>query len=396
MRCEDKYREIYERDPEAIAFCPYRIAPLGAHIDHQLGAINGFAIDKGIHIAYGKKESGICELRSLQFPKRAQFHVADIPEEKVGDWADHCRAAAKMLGEKYKLKYGVSAVIEGSLPIGGLSSSASVIIAFMSALAAVNSIALDPWDTIMSAKKAENEYVGVNCGKLDQSCEVLCKRDQLLYLDCLDDSYTLIPKNPQMKPFKFIVFFSGLERSLANSAYNLRQDECKAAAYNLLAFAGLEYGKFKETVLRDIPKPVYEKYRDRLPEPFRKRAEHFFSEFERSQQGVEAWKAGNIEAYGKLVFESGRSSIENYECGCPELITLYEIMTRTDGIYGGRFSGAGFKGCCMSIVDPNKTEQIIETVSREYLKVYPGLEGKYMAAVCESADGVDLGGGVNR
>lgn len=195
MKCEEKYFELYGKDPEAIAFCPYRIAPLGAHIDHQNGSINGFAIDKGIHIAYGKKESGICEIRSLNFPKRAQFHVNDIPDQKVGDWADHCRAAAKMLGEKYKLRYGISAVIEGTLPIGGLSSSASVIIAFLSALASVNDIRLDPWDTIMTAKKAENEYVGVNCGKLDQSCEVLCRKDQLLYLDCADDTYSLIPKS---------------------------------------------------------------------------------------------------------------------------------------------------------------------------------------------------------
>lgn len=396
MKCEEKYFELYGKEPEAIAFCPYRIAPLGAHIDHQNGSINGFAIDKGIHIAYGKKESGICEIRSLNFPKRAQFHVNDIPETKVGDWADHCRAAAKMLGENNKLRYGISAVIEGTLPIGGLSSSASVIIAFLSALARVNDISLGDWETILMAKKAENEYVGVNCGKLDQSCEVLCRKDQLLYLDCADDTYSLIPKNPDMKPFKFIVFFSGLERSLTNSAYNLRQDECKAAAYNLLAYAGLPYGKFKEAVLRDVPRPVFEEYKDRLPEPFRKRATHFFSEFERAQKGVEAWKKGDIEAYGHLVFESGRSSIENYECGCPELITLYENMTRTDGIYGGRFSGAGFKGCCMAIVEPDKAEEIIERVSREYLAAYPQLEGKYMAAVCDSADGVDLSGGVRR
>lgn len=197
-----------------------------------------------------------------------------------------------------------------------------------------------------------------------------------------------------MKPFKFIVFFSGLERSLANSAYNLRQDECKAAAYNLLAYAGLPYGKFKEAVLRDVPRPVFEEYKDRLPEPFRKRATHFFAEYERAQKGVEAWKAGDIEAYGRLVFESGRSSIENYECGCPELIKLYEIMTKTPGIYGGRFSGAGFKGCCMAIAEPEKAEQIIERVSREYLVAFPALEGKYIAAVCDSADGVDLSGGV--
>ncbi len=390
MRCEERYAEIYGRDPEAVAFCPYRIAPLGAHIDHQNGSINGFAIDKGIHIAYGDKESGICELRSLNFPKRAQFHVRDLPEEKVGDWADHCRAAAKMLGEEYRLRNGISAVIEGSLPIGGLSSSAAVIIAFLSALAKVNKITLDPWETIRLAKKAENEYVGVNCGKLDQSCEVLCRKDHLLYLDCLDDSFSLIPKSEGMKDFKFIVFFSGLERSLANSAYNLRKDECKAAAYNLLAFAGLPYEKFKNTVLRNVPAEVFKEYKDRLPFPFYKRATHYFAEYDRVQKGVQAWKAGDLSTYGSLVFESGRSSIDNYECGCDELITLYEIMSGTDGIYGGRFSGAGFKGCCMALVDPAKADEVIDKVSREYLKAYPDLEGKYMAALCDTADGVSL------
>lgn len=390
MNCVEKYTEVYGRDPEAKAFCPYRISPLGAHIDHQWGKINGLAIDKGIHIAYSRKENGVIELQSLNFPKRAQFHVASIPDEKVGDWADHCRGAAKMLAEKYPLKYGLSGVIEGTLPIGGLSSSAAVIIAFLSALTAVNRIHLDPWETIMMAKAAENKYVGVNCGKLDQSCEVLCRKGQLLYLDCADDSYSLIPTPESMKPYKIAIFFSGLERSLANSAYNLRQDECKAAAYSLLAHAGLEYGKFADTRLRDVPTPVFEKYKDLLPENFRKRAEHYFSEYQRAEDGAEAWRKGDLDAYGQLVFESGKSSIENYECGCPELITLYEIMRKTDGIYGGRFSGAGFKGCCMALIDPDKAEKVVNTVGKEYLKTYPALVGKYMSALCESADGVSL------
>ncbi len=388
MRCEEVYFDTYGKAPEAVAVCPYRISPLGAHIDHQWGKINGLAIDKGIHIAYSRKENGVVELQSLNFPKRAQFHVNSIPEEKVGDWADHMRGAAKMLLEKYPLRYGISAVIEGTLPIGGLSSSAAVIIAFMSALAQVNRIHLDPWETIMMAKAAENKYVGVNCGKLDQSCEVLCKKDQLLYLDCADDSYQLIPwTGPN---FKIAVFFSGLERSLATSAYNLRQDECKAAAYSLLAHAGLEYGKFTDTRLRDVPTPVFEQYKDSLPANFRKRAEHYFSEYRRAEEGAEAWRRGDLETYGKLIFQSGRSSIENYECGCPELITLYQIMTETEGIYGGRFSGAGFKGCCMALVDPDKAEDVLRTVEGEYLKIYPALEGKYLGALCDSADGVKL------
>ena len=298
------------------------------------------------------------------------------------------RGAAQMLQEKYPLRYGISAVIEGTLPIGGLSSSAAVIIAFMSALAKVNRINLDPWETIMMAKKAENAYVGVNCGKLDQSCEVLCQKDQLLYLDCADDSYSLIPwTGPK---FKIAVFFSGLERSLATSAYNLRQDECKAAAYSLLAHAGLQYGKFADTRLRDVPTPVFEQYKDRLPDNFRKRAEHYFSEYSRAEEGAKAWRKGDLEAYGKLIFQSGRSSIENYECGCPELITLYNIMTETDGIYGGRFSGAGFKGCCIALVDPSKADGVMRTVEEKYLAVYPALKSKYLGALCDSADGVKL------
>ncbi|MBQ9038402.1 MAG: GHMP kinase [Oscillospiraceae bacterium] len=390
MRCEEVFREIYNRDPDGVAFCPYRISPLGAHIDHQYGKINGLALDKGIHIAFSPKRNGVVELKSLNFPKRAQFHVNGIPEQKVGDWADHMRGAAKMLGEKYPLRTGLSAVIEGTLPVGGLSSSAAVIIAFLTALAQVNGIALGEWETIMMAKAAENRYVGVNCGKLDQSCEVLCRKDQLLYMDCRDDSYELIPMNPAMKPFRIAVLFSGLERSLATSAYNLRQDECKAAAYSLLAWAGMEYGKFGDTRLRDVPVEVFEAYKDRLPGSFLKRATHYFTEIARAEAGAEAWRRGDLDAYGQLVFESGRSSVENYECGCPELITMYDIMTATDGIYGGRFSGAGFKGCCMALIDPDKAEDVQQTVTEKYLRAYPHLEGKYSFHLCDSADGVQL------
>ena len=390
LRCIEVFHEIYNRDPDAVAFCPYRISPLGAHIDHQYGKINGLALDKGIHIAYSPKRNGVVELKSLNFPKRAQFHVNAIPDEKVGDWADHMRGAAKMLTEKYPLRTGLSAVIEGTLPIGGLSSSASVIIAFLSALAKVNGITLGDWETIMMAKAAENKYVGVNCGKLDQSCEVLCRKDQLLYLDCKDDSYELIPMNPVMKPFKIAVLFSGLQRSLATSAYNLRQDECKAAAYSLLAYAGMEYGKFIDTRLRDVPLEVFEAYKDHLPENFRKRATHYFTEIARAEAGAEAWRRGDLDEYGRLIFASGKSSVENYECGCPELITLYNIMTETDGIYGGRFSGAGFKGCCMALIDPDKAEEIERRVTDRYLKAYPELTGKYSFHICQSADGVQL------
>lgn len=384
------YESIYKHEPSGVSFCPYRVCPIGAHSDHQLGKITGMAINAGVRIAYSAKQNGVVELCSVQFEKRAQWYVSSVPEAKQNDWADYLRGATLALNERFPLRVGLSGVVEGSLPIGGLSSSAAVIIAFLGALCKVNNIRLSERDLIMTALEAENKYVGVSCGKLDQSCEVYSKKNHLLYLDTRDDSFELIPTSPLMKPYKIAIFFSGIERTLAGSKFNMRVDECRSAAYALKAYAGMEYGKFRETYLRDVPYEVFAQYKDRLPESFAKRAEHWYTEFDRVQRGAEAWRRGDIEEYGRLSFESGYSSIYNWETGSPELKTLYEIMTRTDGIYGGRFSGAGFKGCCMALIDPSFEESIVEKVSREYLKSFPSLEGKYSAHICESADGVHL------
>ena len=390
MRCIERFAETYKKDPAALAFCPYRVCPMGAHSDHQYGKITGFAIDKGIHIAYSPKQNGVIELSSLQFNKRAQWHVKSVPDQKENDWADYLRGATLMLSQKYPLKIGLCGVIEGSLPIGGLSSSAAVTIAFLSALCKVNDIHLTELEMILTAQAAENKYVGVSCGKLDQSCEVFSKKDKLLYLDTKDDSYELIPTNPNMKPYKIAIFFSGVERTLAGSKFNMRVDECRSAAYALKAFSGMEYGKFNETFLRDVPYETYLQYKDKLPENWRKRAEHWYTEFKRVEAGAEAWRKGDLETFGKLSFESGHSSIYNYETGSDELKTLYEIMLHTDGIYGGRFSGAGFKGCCMAIIDPSFAWDIEKYVTNEYLKVFPALEGKFSVHICDTADGVEL------
>ncbi len=390
MTAYEAFKQTYKKEPTGTAFTPYRICPLGAHLDHQLGKITGFAINKGIHIAYGPKQNGIIEITSLQFKKRAQWHVLSTPDTPQGDWADHLRGATIALNSRYPLRTGLCAVIDGELPIGGLSSSAAVIITFLSALCKMNNISISQKQLIEVSQEAENRYVGVACGKLDQSCEVYCKKDNLLYLNTKDDTYELIAQNENMKPYKFVIFFSGLERSLSGSAYNVRVDECKATAYALKAYAGMEYKNVADSYLSDVCVEVYNEYKDKLPENWKKRAKHWFDESERVEKGVEAWRNGDIETFGRLSFESGYSSIHSWETGSPELIKLYEIMTETKGIYGGRFSGAGFKGCCLAIINPDFEESIIESVTEKYLKAFPELKGKYSAHVCESADGVKL------
>jgi galactokinase/galacturonokinase len=368
------------------SYAPYRICPLGAHIDHQYGVITGFALDKGVTLRFAISTDGAVNLDSVNFPEHVQFNLDSI-EERQGNWGDYARGAAFSLSRKYQLNNGIKGVIRGTIPIGGLSSSAAVILCYLKALALANEIELSPSELIATALYAENAYVGINVGKLDQSCEVLSKKNQLLCLDTKDDSYYLIPANPAMPAFELAVFYSGLSRNLG-SGYNTRVDEAKSAAYNLKALEGIEYGLYKDSRLRDVPVSVYEKWKDRLPPVFAKRALHYYSEMDRVEKGVEAWKQGDLKAFGKLTSESGYSSINSWETGCPELIAIYEIMNHTPGIYGGRFSGAGFKGCCVGIIDPDYKEQIAEQMTREYLAIFPQYKNIFSIHFCKTDDGV--------
>jgi len=390
MSIVEKFEELYPKANNVKrAFCPYRVCPIGAHIDHQNGMISGFAIDKGIEILYIPSNSKIIEVSSLNFEGTKKFCIDEITE-KQNDWADYLRGATNILYKNYNIKKGIFCLINGQLPIGGLSSSAAVILAFMSAICKVNNLKLKKERIIELAQKVENDFVGVSVGKLDQSCEIYCKKDNLLILDIKTGEYKLIPKNEKMKNFQIGVFFSGVPRSLVGSKYNMRVDELKSAAYALLAFSGKEYGKFKDTMLSDVPVEIFEEYKDKLPLNWKKRAIHYYTEFDRVVEGMKAWEDGDIELFGDISHRSGDSSINNYESGSDELITLHNIINSTEGIYGGRFSGGGFKGCCVAIIDPKYRKEIEEHVTEEYLKVFPQYKDTFKVFFCNTADGCEF------
>lgn len=378
-----------KEDDIAFSFCPYRVCPVGAHIDHQKGNVTGFAIDHGIKIGYIPTEDGSIEATSFNFEGSKKFNLSQITE-KQNDWADYLRGTAKILREKYGITKGAKCLIDGSLPIGGISSSAAVILAFMKALCNANGIKMTKEEAIKLSQEVENKFVGVSSGLLDQSCETLSKAGELLYLDISTGEHKTIPANPNMKPYEIAIIFSGVKRTLVGSSYNTRVDELKSAAYGLKAFSGMEYGKYADTVLRDVPVEVYEQYKDKLPENFRKRAEHYYSEMARVERGVKAWEAGDIEEFGKVCFESGDSSINNYEAGSPELKAIHEIMKETPGVYGGRFSGAGFKGCCLGIIDPQYRDTILREITEKYLERFPQYKNSFGIYFCKTADGMSF------
>ena len=325
----------------------------------------------------------------MQYPKRAQWHVLNTPSVRENDWADPLRGATIELNNRYPLRFGLSAVIDGELPIGGLSSSTSLIITFINALAFVNGIKLNKEEMIEMAEKSENNYLGIANGKLDESCEVYSKKNCLLSVDTFDNSYELIETPKNMK-FDICIFFSGIDKGLDSSKYNIHTDELRSCAYLLKSLSNMELSRFSDTNMRNIPYEIFKKYENKLPINYKKRAEHWYSENDRVEKGIIAYKKGDIKTFGELVTESGMSSINNWETGSKELITLFNIIKDTDGVYGTRFSGSGFKGCCIAFVDPKKINSVMEKVEEEYCSTFPKLKNKYSAHICHSADGVKL------
>ena len=182
-------------------FAPYRVCPLGAHVDHQHGLVTGFAINKGVDLWFNANEDAHVHLTSRTFDGEVDFDVDQPSQIREHTWGDYARGAKYALRKRFELTHGIKGIIQGSLPVGGLSSSAAVLIAYVMAFAKANDITLQPFEVVKIASEAEREYIGLNNGLLDQACIALGRKDGLLFLDCDSNEYRIIKKNPQMPDF---------------------------------------------------------------------------------------------------------------------------------------------------------------------------------------------------
>ena len=183
-------------------FSPYRVCPLGAHVDHQHGLVTGFAINKGVDLWFNVREDAQVNLTSLSFEGEVHFDLAKRTEVREKHWGDYARGAKYALKKRFELTKGIDGVLKGSLPVGGLSSSAAVLIAYVMAFAKANGITLQPFEVVQIASEAEREYIGLNNGLLDQACIALGKKDGLLFLDCDSNEWRVIKRNPDMPEFE--------------------------------------------------------------------------------------------------------------------------------------------------------------------------------------------------
>ena len=361
---------------------PLRISPLGAHVDHQDGLVTGMTLDRAIFLAFVPREDRRVVVQSLNFPGRVDFALDDIPPKVPRDWGNYARGAAMALVDAYDLPVGIDAVVAGSMPIGGLSSSAAVGIAYLLALETANGLDLTPEDNIRLDRVIENVYLGLRNGVLDQSMILLSERDCLTYLDCQSMHVERVPTSRVESPFEILVVYSGVSQSLTGTDYNNRVAECQAAARRLLVLAGEPVPE--EPRLRMVDPEIYEIHGDRLETPLDRRARHFFTEIERVQQGVRAWRDGDIETVGELMQASGASSVYNYESGCPQLTTLFEILSACPWVYGARFSGGGFRGSCIGLSHPAFRSEIEAFIDDRYPDAHPDIQGRYSVHFCRS------------
>ena len=364
---------------------PYRICPLGAHIDHQLGPVTAMAIDHAVYLAYVPSTDTNVHLQSLTFDGEVHFTLNNVPNKKDGDWGNFPRGAVRALQQQgHTLKNGITGITAGRMNEGGLSSSAAIGVAYLLAFENANNISVSPTDNIRLDQAIENGYLGLKNGILDQSAIILSRKGSLTRIDCESVTHELIPQAETMPDYDILIAQSGLREALVATGYNTRVDECATAAQMLLEAVGRTD---QAPLLGNISPAEYETHKSKLTHDPAKRAKHFFTESARVHQGINAWRKGDLTTFGKLIAESGRSSIENYECGSEPLIDLYHILIDTDGIYGARFSGAGFRGCCVALVDPTKSSKAIEHIQSAYAAKHPDLAKNAPVFTCHPDDG---------
>lgn len=375
-----------------IAVSPYRVCPIGAHVDHQGGPVLGMAIEARTLLAFVPSEDGRVRIASDDFDGAVELDLRAAGDAAAGpEWGAYAHGAARVFRERVPdAATGFVGRVAGALPGGGLSSSASVLLAYLSALASVNEVALDPTELVRGARRVENEWVGVASGILDPASIVGARRGELLCIDTERERWTSSPLGGAAAAPAIVIAFTGVARQLVHSGFNDRVGECHLAAEALLAAAGQGGPAGRRARLGDLDESVFERFSPSLPEPLRRRAGHFYGEVRRVREGLACWRSGDLAGFGARMKASCESSIWLYQTGSPELVALQEVFLRTPGVIGARFSGAGFGGCGLALVERPAAKEAAERVRAGLAEAHPELRERMRVFVVESDDGLRI------
>ena len=355
---EQRFRAVYGTTPEVVVRAPGRVNLIGEHTDYNDGFVLPAAIDRSIDFAGRQRNDRRVRLHSVDFNGSVEFSLDDIQKDNKNSWSNYIRGVSKYLEEDGHQLTGADIVFGGNVPReAGLSSSAAVEVgtaAFWNNLLGLN---LDPIYLITLSRKAENQFVGVPCGIMDQFICALGRENDALFLDCRGLSYRHVPLRGNVK---IVVCNSGVKRALAQSEYEVRLKQCREAVAQI-ASTGLAVRS-----LRDLTPEDLEGVRSALSEILLRRARHVVTENYRVLEAVTVLEAGNLERFGELMNDSHVSLRDDYEVSSKELDVLVEVAWKQPGVLGARMTGAGFGGCTVNLVRQEAAEDFAEAVRRGY------------------------------
>lgn len=375
-----KFEELFGTKPTATVRGPGRVDLMGGHTDYNDGFVLPVAVNVDV-IACGKlRDDNKVAVYSANFEKCSEFSLDAIEYDKANTWSNYVRGVIHFLQESGKKLQGANIVLHGNVPIGsGLSSSAAIEMATGFLFQSLVGFDMSGEDMALTGQKAENKFVGVNTGIMDQFVSRLGKKDHALFLDCRTLEYEQLPLDTSA--MKLVVCDTMKRRGLVGSEYDNRRSQCEEAARLFAQW------KPNVTALRDVTMADFEEHKDKLPEVVRMRAEHVISEDERVLESREVLNSGDFVRFGELMNKSHDSARDLYEVSCNELEAMVEASRNAPGALCARMAGAGFGGCTVSLVENELVDAFIETVKVDYQKKTGLTPALY---VCTAEDGAGL------
>ena len=369
------FRRQFGSDSHLIVRAPGRVNLIGEHTDYNEGFVMPLALEQAAWLAARVRPDRHVVLWSENFNDRQEFSLDAITHAAgEGRWSNYTRGAAAALAQRGVRLRGMDAVIWGDVPIGaGLSSSAALEVASALALAALAPAELDPLEIARLTQRAEIEFVGVNCGIMDQLISVMGQAGHALLIDCRSLACTPVPIPGDCA---IVVADTMKRRGLVDSKYNERRSECEQGA-RLLGVSAL----------RDVSWAEFQRKESLLPDPIRRRCRHVVSENARVLRCVDALRAGDTHLAGRLMIQSHESLRADYEVSCRELDLMVQFALQHEGTFGARMTGAGFGGCTVNLVRRKQAEQFSLALAQKYAEA-AGIEPAMY--ICVAAQGAAI------
>ncbi len=358
-----KFEEVFGSEGEyQVYFAPGRVNLIGEHTDYNGGHVFPCALTIGTYAVARKREDNKLRFYSLNFEELGMIESSTekLEKKKEDDWANYPKGVIWTMQNKgYQIDRGMDILYFGNIPnASGLSSSASLEVLTGFALTKLFDLNISFTDLALMSQYAENNFIGVNCGIMDQFACAMGKKDNAIFLDTADLSYEYAPLD--LGDAKIVIMNTNKKRGLGDSKYNERRSECEAALGDLQKVVAIKS-------LGELTEEEFEAHKHVIGNPIHvRRAKHAVYENQRTIKAVEALKNNDLTLFGQLMIASHVSLCEDYEVTGKELDTIVEAALQQEGVIGARMTGAGFGGCAVSIVKESAVENFIDKVGKEY------------------------------